>query len=179
MLSIAANPPPSISLNPHPCLVLSCRPLLLRHHHLSSTCPIASSPPPAATTISFALPIRPLRLHLLHHLLSPCYRLLCIASSTPQSHFASRNPTRMLRPASMLRWPRLTLRSGTMRLCSILEASVPGSMRSSFVRTPMVRSPCGSSLRASLKSSMEARLVFAEVTARRNAIGKYSRSSLW
>ena len=68
LLSIAANPPPSISLNPHPCLVLSCRPLLLRHHHLSST-PIASSPPPAATAISFALPIRPLRLLLLCRLL--------------------------------------------------------------------------------------------------------------
>ena len=165
--------------SPHPRLMLSCHHLLLRHQHLPST-PIASLPPPAATTISFALPIRPLRLHLLHRLLSPCYRLLCIASSTPQSHFASRNPTRMLRPASMLRWPRLTLRSGTMRLCSILEASVPGSMRSSFVRTPMVRSPRGSSSRASLRSSMEARfLVFAEVTARRNAMGKYSCSSLW
>ena len=98
LLSIAANHHPSISLNPHPCLVLSCRPLLLRHHHISST-PIASSPPPDATTISFALPIRPLRLQLLHRLLSPCYRLLCIASSTPQSHFASVPP-----PPHLLPW---------------------------------------------------------------------------
>ena len=110
LLSIAANPPPSISLNPHPCLVLSCRPLLLRHHHLSST-PIASSPPPAATTISFPLPILPLRLHLLHRLLSPCYRLLCIASSTPQSHFASVPPLLASPPPlPFVRWPSAVCR---------------------------------------------------------------------
>ena len=73
--------------NPHPRLMLSCRPLLLHYHHLLST-PIASLPPPAATTISFALSIRPLRLLLLCRLLRPRYRLLCIACWTPLSHLA-------------------------------------------------------------------------------------------
>ena len=42
--------------NPHPRLMLSCRPLLLRHYrHLLYT-PIAASPPPAATNISCVLP---------------------------------------------------------------------------------------------------------------------------
>jgi len=45
--------------NPHPRLMLSCRPLLLHHYrHLLYT-PIAASPPPAATNISFVLPIFP------------------------------------------------------------------------------------------------------------------------
>ena len=91
LVSIAANPPPLLSPvcpNPPPRLMLSCRPLLLRHHrHLLYT-PIAASPPPAATNISFALPISPLRLLLLRRLLlRPRYRLLCIASSAPPSYF--------------------------------------------------------------------------------------------
>ena len=74
--------------NPHPRLMLSCRPLLLHHYrHLLYT-PIAASPPPAATNISFVLPIFPLRLLLLRRLLlRPRYRLLCIASSAPPSYF--------------------------------------------------------------------------------------------
>ena len=90
LLSIAANPPPSISLNPHPCLVLSCRPLLLRHHHLSST-PIPSSPPPAATTISFALPIRPPGL------------LLCLIRPAHHQSFHSCVPHPP--PFPFVRWP--------------------------------------------------------------------------
>ena len=68
--------------SPHPCLMLSCHHLLLRHQHLPPT-PIASLPPPAATTISFALPIWPLRLLLLLRLPRPRYHLLCIANSPP------------------------------------------------------------------------------------------------
>ena len=89
---------PPVRPNPHPRLMLSCRPLLLRHHHLLST-PIASSPHPAATTISFALPIRPLRLLLLPGLLRPRYRLLCTVSSTPPSHLAPIPP-----PHHLLLW---------------------------------------------------------------------------
>ena len=82
----------------------------------------------------------------------------------------------MLRSASMSRCPRLTtatypLRRGTILLWIISEASVPGSMRSSFVRTPMVLSPLGSSCLASFRASLLARSVFALVTARIIALG--------
>mmetsp|Transcript_10194 Transcript_10194/g.25273 ORF Transcript_10194/g.25273 Transcript_10194/m.25273 type:complete len:215 (+) Transcript_10194:1375-2019(+) len=57
-------------------------------------------------------------------------------------------------------WPR--------RICS---ASVPASIRSSFVITPIVRSPCGSTLRESCIASDVARSAFAGETARMTALG--------
>mmetsp|Transcript_29032 Transcript_29032/g.65555 ORF Transcript_29032/g.65555 Transcript_29032/m.65555 type:complete len:238 (+) Transcript_29032:156-869(+) len=87
-----------------------------------------------------------------------------------------RRPTRIERSASMSRCPRLTTAMyprlrGMTRLCSMSLASVPGSIRSSLVSTPMVLSPLGSSSLASLRASLLARSVFAPVTASSIALG--------
>lgn len=55
---------------------------------------------------------------------------------------------------------------GYTRPVRISDALVPASMISSFVRTPIVRRPCGSTLRASLRESEFARSTLAEETAR-------------
>ena len=55
---------------------------------------------------------------------------------------------------------------GYTRPVRISRAFVPASMISSFVRTPMVRLPCGSTDRASLRESEFARSALAGETAR-------------
>ena len=53
-----------------------------------------------------------------------------------------------------------------MRPARMSTTSVPGSMRSTLVSTPMVRCPSGSTSRARFKPSEFARSVLAAVTAR-------------
>mmetsp|Transcript_91179 Transcript_91179/g.181819 ORF Transcript_91179/g.181819 Transcript_91179/m.181819 type:complete len:245 (-) Transcript_91179:364-1098(-) len=77
---------------------------------------------------------------------------------------------------STSRCPRLTTptyprRRGITRFCSISEASVPGSMRSSLVSTPIVRSPSGSASCASFRASLLAKSELPAVTARMMAFG--------
>mmetsp|Transcript_9629 Transcript_9629/g.19563 ORF Transcript_9629/g.19563 Transcript_9629/m.19563 type:complete len:227 (+) Transcript_9629:947-1627(+) len=77
---------------------------------------------------------------------------------------------------STSRCPRFTtptypIARGTDRLLSMSDASVPGSIRSSFVSTPMVRSPSGSTARASFTASLFARSVLAADTARMMTFG--------
>mmetsp|Transcript_5727 Transcript_5727/g.16370 ORF Transcript_5727/g.16370 Transcript_5727/m.16370 type:complete len:200 (+) Transcript_5727:1420-2019(+) len=77
----------------------------------------------------------------------------------------------MLRLSLMSFCPRLTTAthpffSRTARPSSTSRASVPRSMMSSFVSTPMVRSPAGSTSRARCSASEVARSALAGVTAR-------------
>ena len=77
----------------------------------------------------------------------------------------------MLLSASMSRCERFTTPmkpnlSEYTRPVSTSSACVPASIKSSLVRMPIVRRPCGSTDRASLSDSELARSTFAAETAR-------------
>ena len=108
---------------------------------------------------------------------------LCVSASIPmffspayscldrKNSASRRRASPMLTLPSRSAWARFTTaihpcRSGAVEPSSTSRASVPRSMMSSFVRTPTVRSPAGSTSRASRRASLVAMSALAGVTAR-------------